>query len=118
MSTADAGAVRAARPGDSRAFSWSVITPEGTIDSGQCDFLVVPAAGGELGILAGHAALVACVLSGDVRVSSSGSVRTVRVDAGLVDVRDNEVRILVAGAGSAPPAAPPHERRRPPAGTV
>jgi len=91
---------------DSRAFSWAVITPETTIDSGACDFLVVPAAGGELGVLAGHAALVACVVPGDVRVTTAGAVRTVPIGAGLVEVRDNEVRILVAGAGGAAPGSP------------
>jgi F0F1-type ATP synthase epsilon subunit len=100
----------------STAFPWSVITPEGTVASGECVFLVVPTAGGELGVLADHAALVARVVPGVLRVTASpkadsaapdgagsaGSARTVNVGEGIVDVRDNSVRILVTRAGTAP----------------
>src|SRR5271157_902869 len=57
----------------SARFSWSVATPEGIVASGECEFLVVPTSGGELGVLAGHAALVASVVSGDLRVTGSAS---------------------------------------------
>jgi F-type H+-transporting ATPase subunit epsilon len=86
----------------SASFSWSVDTPEGTAASGQCEFLVVPSAVGELGILADHAALVACVVPGELRITTVGTERTVRVGAGIVDVRDNRVRLLVASAESPP----------------
>ena len=88
----------------SATFAWAVITPEATVESGTCDFLVVPGAAGEIGIMAGHAALVAGVVPGDVRVTVSGATHTVRVGAGLVDVRENQVRVLVSAAGGA--AAP------------
>ena len=82
----------------SAAFSWAVVTPEGTAASGTCEFLVVPTAGGELGVLADHGALVACVVPGEVRVTTGGDTRAVPVGAGLVEVRDNEVRLLVVSA--------------------
>jgi F0F1-type ATP synthase epsilon subunit len=117
----------------SARFAWSVVTPEGTVASGECTFLVVPTAGGELGVLADHAALVARVVPGDLRVTdsaspkadsaspkadsaspkadsasggatgnaesvSAGAVRTVTVGGGVVDVRDNRVRLLVTSA--------------------
>jgi len=103
----------------SARFAWSVVTPEGTVASGECTFLVVPTAGGELGVLADHAALVARVVPGDLRVTDSaspkadsasggatgnaesasgGDVRTVTVGGGVVDVRDNRVRLLVTNA--------------------
>jgi F-type H+-transporting ATPase subunit epsilon len=85
-------------------FSWSVSTPEGTEASGECEFLVVPTTGGELGVLAGHAALVAGVTPGDLRVTAADGVTTVSVGAGVVEVRDNTVRLLVARVG--PPGAP------------
>jgi F0F1-type ATP synthase epsilon subunit len=112
----------------SAKFAWSVVTPEGTVASGECTFLVVPTAGGELGVLADHAALVARVVPGDLRVTESaspkadsaspkadsapvgttgeagsasgGAVRTVSVGGGVVDVRDNRVRILVTSASA------------------
>ncbi|MGO9308885.1 MAG: FoF1 ATP synthase subunit delta/epsilon [Spirochaetia bacterium] len=90
----------------SATFSWSVATPEGTVASGECEFLVVPTSGGELGVLADHTALVARVVPGDLRVTTGGiesagyvgEVRTVSVGAGVVDVRDNQVRLLVTRA--------------------
>ncbi len=86
----------------SATFSWSVATPDGPVASGECDFLVVPTTGGELGVLAGHAALVASVLPGDLRVTTGASVRTVTVGAGVVEVRDNVVRLLVSRAVKPP----------------
>ncbi len=101
----------------STTFSWMVATPEGSVASGECEFLVVPTAGGELGVLADHAALVAIVVPGDLRVTgaqqasggaqsaspkadsaSGGAVLTVSVGAGVVEVRDNHVRLLVTRA--------------------
>jgi F-type H+-transporting ATPase subunit epsilon len=92
----------------SATFSWSVATPEGAAASGECEFLVVPTSGGELGVMAGHAALVARVVPGDLRVTESsarGAVLTVSVGAGVVDVRDNRVRLLVAAASRTDSAA-------------
>jgi F-type H+-transporting ATPase subunit epsilon len=94
------------RGGFGAPFSWSVSTPEGIVASGQCEFLVVPTTGGELGVLAGHAALVAGVLPGDLRVTSTDAnppgtstrLRTVSVGGGVVEVRDNQVRLLVTHA--------------------
>ena len=87
----------------SAQFAWTVETPEGTAASGTCELLVVPTASGELGVLADHAALVACVVPGDLRIRGGGSETSVRVGAGVVDVRDNRVRLLVSSA-AAPPA--------------
>ena len=92
----------------SSTFRWEVITPEAMTASGECEFLVVPAAGGQMGVLPGHAALVALVVPGELRVTTGGVVHAVPVGAGLVEVRDNTVRLLVmsASAGGSPPAPP------------
>lgn len=83
-------------------FSWSVSTPDGPVTSGTCDFLVVPTMRGELGVMADHAALVACVVAGELRVTSEGNVRSIPVGPGIVEVRDNEVRLLLSSAPRAP----------------
>ncbi|MGA2977404.1 MAG: F0F1 ATP synthase subunit epsilon [Spirochaetia bacterium] len=90
----------------SEKFSWSVATPDGAVASGDCEFLVVPTASGELGILADHAALVACVAPGELRVTAGAEVRAITVGGGIVDVRDNAVRLLVADAQKPDPRAP------------
>jgi F-type H+-transporting ATPase subunit epsilon len=92
----------------SAAFTWSVSTPDGLVASGECEFLVVPTTGGELGVLADHAALVACVAPGELRVTASTypadsaaagqGTRSISVGPGVVDVRDNVVRLLVTRA--------------------
>jgi F0F1-type ATP synthase epsilon subunit len=105
----------------SASFSWSVSTPDGVAASGECEFLVVPTAGGELGVLADHAALVACVVPGELRVTASTygvspervlpysadsegtGTRTIGVGPGVVDVRDNVVRLLVSRAAKPEP---------------
>jgi F-type H+-transporting ATPase subunit epsilon len=82
---------------------WSVSTPEGTVAHGEAEFLVVPTVAGELGVMADHAALVALVASGELRVTSGGVVKSVPVGPGLVEVRDNTVRLLLSRA---PPSQP------------
>jgi F-type H+-transporting ATPase subunit epsilon len=87
----------------SASFSWSVSTPDGVAASGECEFLVVPTTGGELGVLADHAALVACVAPGELRVTEAAGARTIDVGPGVVDVRDNVVRLLVSRAAQPQP---------------
>jgi F-type H+-transporting ATPase subunit epsilon len=85
------------------ALSWSVATPDGPVASGECDLLVVPTTGGELGVMADHAALVACVAQGALRVNSGGETRSIGVGRGIVEVRDNAVRLCVESAPPWPP---------------
>jgi len=79
------------------SFPWSVSTPDGPVASGTCSFMVVPTTRGELGIMADHAALVACVAAGDLRVTGAdGAVSTIAVGPGILEVRENTVRLLLA----------------------
>ena len=38
-----------------KSFRYSIVTPDGAIASGECEFLLVPTAEGDIGILANHA---------------------------------------------------------------
>jgi F-type H+-transporting ATPase subunit epsilon len=83
----------------SATFTYTVSTPDGQVAKGECDFLVVPTTGGELGVMADHAAIVACVAAGDLRISTGGAPASlIAVGTGLVDVRDNAVHLLVEKA--------------------
>ncbi len=82
----------------SALFSYLVMTPDGQISGGECDFLVVPAVGGELGVQANHAKLLARVAPGELRVHRADAVEKIGVGPGVVEVRDNVVRLLVYGA--------------------
>ena len=83
----------------SATFTYTVATPDGQAASGECDFMVIPTTGGELGVMADHAALVACVAPGQIRISTgTAPAKTVEVGAGLVDIRDNQMRVPVISA--------------------
>ena len=84
--------------------TFSIATPDGPVAGGPCEFLVVPTAGGEVGVMPDHAALVAGVVPGELRVTMDGAVRGFRVGTGLVDVRNNTVRLLVSTAEKPAPA--------------
>jgi F-type H+-transporting ATPase subunit epsilon len=83
-------------------FAWSVSTPEGTVASGESEFIVVPTTRGELGVMADHAALVACVVPGELRVTTGGTVTTHPVGPGVIDVRDNRVSLLLISIPGTP----------------
>jgi len=86
-------------------FHWTVATPDGQVAAGDTDFLVVPTVTGELGLMADHAALVACVVRGDLRVGAPGTPATlIGVGGGIVDVRGNTVSLLVERADAPRPA--------------
>jgi F-type H+-transporting ATPase subunit epsilon len=76
-------------------FFFTVVTPERDVAGGQCDFLVVHTSMGEIGILADHAPLLATVIPGELRVHRGEKVEKIKVESGLIEVRDNTVRILV-----------------------
>jgi F-type H+-transporting ATPase subunit epsilon len=82
----------------SGTLTFSIATPDGPVAGGPCEFLVVPTAGGEVGIMPDHAALVAGVVPGELRVTVGGAVKGFRIGGGLLDVRDNTVRLLVTTA--------------------
>ncbi|MAE65595.1 MAG: ATP synthase F1 subunit epsilon [Phycisphaeraceae bacterium] len=78
-----------------KTFHVEVITPDTTVFEGDAVSLTVPAEGGSLGVLAGHAPLVstlevgvACVVGAD------GSSSYLMIGDGFLEIRDNEVKIL------------------------
>jgi F-type H+-transporting ATPase subunit epsilon len=51
-----------------KRFSVSLVTPEGPVYDGEAEMIVVPGAGGDIGVLARHAPLVAMLRAGATRV--------------------------------------------------
>ncbi len=86
-------------------FSWVIRSPDGAQASGTGEYLVAPTTRGAIGIMAGHAALLACLVPGELRVSSSGATRSWRVGAGLLEVRADALTILL-DAAPVPVSAP------------
>lgn len=72
----------------------SVISPEAKVFEGVADQVVAPAWNGELGILRGHAPLMALLGEGTLRVQSGGATTAFRVRGGFLQVVDNVVTVL------------------------
>ncbi len=90
--------------GTTRTFRWSARTPDGPAATGECELLVVHTERGETAILADHAALVACVLPGELRVSEHGVVRRFGVGPGILEVRGGVVSLLLSSPPEPRPA--------------
>ena len=74
----------------------AVISPERTIYEGRADAVVAPAWDGEVGILRGHAPMVALLGTGDLRVRRGDREERFLVAGGFLQVADDVVTILDA----------------------
>ena len=79
----------------------SVISPERTRFDGDATQVVAPAYDGEVGILTGHAPMMALLGRGTLRVSESGGERRFAVEGGFLQVVDNQVRVVTERAATA-----------------
>jgi F-type H+-transporting ATPase subunit epsilon len=77
-----------------------VISPERTVYDGSADSVVAPAWDGELGILRGHAPLMAILGEGPLRVRQGEHTQRFHVKGGFLQVIDNVVTVLSEEAGS------------------
>lgn len=75
----------------------SVISPEAVLFEGETDSVVAPAYDGEVGILTGHAPLMALLGEGKLRLGSAGG-RSFTVSGGFMQVLDNDVRVVTEKA--------------------
>jgi F-type H+-transporting ATPase subunit epsilon len=75
----------------------SVISPESVLFEGETDSVIAPAYDGEVGILTGHAPLMALLGNGQLRLGG-GSGRTFNVSGGFMQVLDDQVRVVTEKA--------------------
>jgi F-type H+-transporting ATPase subunit epsilon len=75
----------------------SVISPEAVLFQGETDSVVAPAYDGEVGILTGHAPLMALLGEGQLRLGSGGG-RSFTVSGGFMQVLNNDVRVVTEKA--------------------
>lgn len=76
----------------------SVISPEAVLFEGDADSVVAPAFDGEVGILTGHAPMMALLGKGVLRL---GSGQRFNVEGGFLQVVDNKVRVVTEKASAA-----------------
>ncbi len=77
----------------------SVISPEAILYEGTTDSVVAPAFDGEVGILTGHAPMMALLGKGVLRLG--GSAQRFNVEGGFLQVVDNNVRVVTEKASAA-----------------
>jgi F-type H+-transporting ATPase subunit epsilon len=71
----------------------SVISPEASLYEGEATSVVAPAYDGEVGILTGHAPMMALLGKGTLRIEG-GSATRFTIEGGFLQVVDNTVRIV------------------------
>ena len=77
----------------------SVISPEAVLYEGTTDSVVAPAFDGEVGILTGHAPMLALLGKGVLRLG--GGAQKFNVEGGFLQVVDNAVRVVTEKASPA-----------------
>lgn len=76
----------------------NVVTPDGSVFSGDVEMVSVKTPEGGLGILPGHLPLVSPLSIGPVRLKQNGNIQPVAVNGGFIEVRPDEVNILAESA--------------------
>jgi F-type H+-transporting ATPase subunit epsilon len=76
----------------------SVISPERTLFEGEVSSVVAPAFDGEVGILPGHAPMMALLGRGRLRLGEGGSAGRYEVVGGFLQVADDVVRVVTEQA--------------------
>jgi F-type H+-transporting ATPase subunit epsilon len=89
-----------------------VVSPEAVVFEGQATGLVAPAWDGRVGVLPGHAPMIALLGVGvlDIDVPGGGS-HQFHVAGGVLKVVDDQVTMLTEYAGSEPPETVPEGAR-------
>lgn len=71
----------------------SVISPEAALYEGEATSVVVPAYDGEVGILTGHAPMMALLGKGTLRIEG-GAPKKFTIEGGFLQVVNNHVRVV------------------------
>ncbi|WP_372593040.1 F0F1 ATP synthase subunit epsilon [Actinotalea sp.] len=73
-----------------------LVAADRTVWSGEAVMVSAPAADGDIGILPGHAPVLAVLRAGSVRIRGvDGAVQEAQVDAGFLSVDKDQVTIVV-----------------------
>jgi F-type H+-transporting ATPase subunit epsilon len=79
----------------------TVITPAKAVFDADAKAVVAPAFDGELGVLPGHAAMLALLGTGEMRVTTpDGSLRRLAIRGGFLQVNQNKITVLTPESAS------------------
>ena len=77
-----------------KTFRLTVITPDGTVLDTAVTYANLPAKGGTVGILPGHAPMVCALEKGSLRYKTVSETLTFPLTGGIAEVRDNKVTVI------------------------
>lgn len=75
-----------------------IVTPEKKIFSDTVTDVYLPGAGGEMGILELHAALVTALQPGELRYEKDGKIQELAIGSGFAEVTQEKVSVLTDSA--------------------
>ena len=75
-----------------------LVTPEKVAWSAPADFVVLPAADGEMGVLPGHMPFLVQLAEGEVRVTENDQVKRFAVSGGFAEIKDDVVSLFAETA--------------------
>lgn len=78
-----------------------LVTPEKVAWSAPADFVVLPAIGGEMGVLPGHQSFLVQLAPGEVRITAKDEVRNFAVSGGFAEIKNDTVSLFAETAEDA-----------------
>ena len=76
-------------------FKLEITAPSKPIFTGEVSAVILPGEDGTLGILKGHAPILAALKKGKMRVQTDGKERAFDIESGFVEVNENGVTVLI-----------------------
>jgi F-type H+-transporting ATPase subunit epsilon len=72
-----------------------LVSPEGTLYSGESDFIVAPAIDGQIGIMENHQPLLTSLKNGIVKIKVKNKMQEYPVTGGFLSIYSNDIEIAV-----------------------
>lgn len=77
-----------------KTFHLEIIASDRYFYNGECEEIIFPGIDGSYGVLAGHAPMITCLSSGELRFRVGGQWQTVIVSDGFLDIMPTVVTII------------------------
>jgi len=75
-------------------YKLDILSPEGSVFSGEVTQACFPTLSGQITILAGHTALISKLSSGEVEIEQNGEKKSIAIMGGFLEVSDNIVSVI------------------------
>lgn len=75
-----------------------ILSPEKKVFSGEAESVQFPGITGSFQVLQNHAAMIAALTTGIIKVKTGKDEQRFRITGGFVEVLNNQVSVLVEGA--------------------